>query len=157
MVKDKNGVERNDKGYIIRGQKFPKGYFKNRNYGFAKCKVCGKQIKKTCSQTTYCKECYHNKILEFNRKRNQERKDRYREYYRQYYHRKKKNNPKYKEKNLLRAYAYHYLRNEVFKRANYKCEKCGSSEELQLHHKRYSYDIKDIEALCRKCHDKIRY
>ena len=36
------------------------------------------------------------------------------------------------------------------------CEDCNSMKKLQIHHKKYSEDIKlnDIEILCFKCHKK---
>lgn len=34
-----------------------------------------------------------------------------------------------------------------------KCEKCGSEENIVIHHKNgYSNDIEDLEILCKKCH-----
>ena len=35
-----------------------------------------------------------------------------------------------------------------------RCENCGATEDLHLHHIRYTYPIdrKDIKRLCRQCH-----
>ena len=35
-----------------------------------------------------------------------------------------------------------------------RCKECGSVEDLQIHHKRYSYpiELKDLVRLCRGCH-----
>jgi len=35
-----------------------------------------------------------------------------------------------------------------------KCKKCGSSEKLVIHHKRYGEDLtlEDLDVLCKHCH-----
>lgn len=39
------------------------------------------------------------------------------------------------------------------------CEICGSTENLEIHHKNYSYPIikEDLARLCKSCHSKITY
>lgn len=38
----------------------------------------------------------------------------------------------------------------------YKCERCGSTKKIQVHHKTYinvgNEGLKDVEVLCSKCH-----
>ncbi len=43
---------------------------------------------------------------------------------------------------------------------HYKCTRCGSEHELQVHHKNYpsvfgKESIFDLQTLCRSCHQKI--
>lgn len=52
-------------------------------------------------------------------------------------------------------------RNEILQRDKYRCCKCGSEINLQVHHKRYidgrkawEYDNSDLITLCNKCHYK---
>ncbi len=35
------------------------------------------------------------------------------------------------------------------------CKKCGSKVQLQIHHKKYTTNLKDLEILCMKCHKKL--
>jgi 5-methylcytosine-specific restriction endonuclease McrA len=49
------------------------------------------------------------------------------------------------------------VRPVVLKRDKHKCVKCGSKENLDVSHKRYSLldlTIKDLETLCRSCHKR---
>ena len=61
-----------------------------------------------------------------------------------------------------------YYRSEEWKRIRelrknydgYKCRNCGSTVNLQVHHKNYSFqgreDVKgDLTTLCGACHEKI--
>ena len=44
----------------------------------------------------------------------------------------------------------------VWERARGKCEKCGSQENLCIHHNNgYSNDLEDLVLVCRSCHRKI--
>ncbi|MBY8995220.1 MAG: hypothetical protein KGD59_11760 [Candidatus Heimdallarchaeota archaeon] len=45
-------------------------------------------------------------------------------------------------------------RGEILQQRGNKCEKCGSTEKLHVHHKKGRDDIldKDLEVLCQKCH-----
>jgi DNA-binding NtrC family response regulator len=61
-----------------------------------------------------------------------------------------------KEKIILRAYAHQHLKKEIFSRAKGICEICLINPAKQLHHKKYTKDIKDIIAICLKCHQEIR-
>ncbi len=40
-------------------------------------------------------------------------------------------------------------------RKGQKCEKCGTGEDLQRHHLRYTTRREDFMFLCRKCHNGI--
>lgn len=65
-------------------------------------------------------------------------------------------NKKYLSKEWLQT------REAVFKRDNYECVKCKSTEDLRCHHKLYvskypiwAYDLCVFETLCEKCHSKL--
>lgn len=70
---------------------------------------------------------------------------------------KKKDNHSRKDK-LKRQYKIRkYIRPHILKRDNYKCVKCGSSENITIHHKiEISQGGNDSEenliTLCYKCH-----
>ena len=60
---------------------------------------------------------------------------------------------------LEKTKAYEELRNNVFANSNYKCQKCGSSENLCLHHicnfqdyPELRLDENNCACLCEKCH-----
>lgn len=60
----------------------------------------------------------------------------------------------------LESRHWHLLRGQAFKRDRYKCLKCGSSKNLQGHHKRYKADFRQvpldwIETVCKKCHEDL--
>jgi hypothetical protein len=48
-------------------------------------------------------------------------------------------------------------RREKLKKAGWRCNKCGSTKDLQVHHKNYlrlwRERDKDLEVLCRGCHE----
>lgn len=53
------------------------------------------------------------------------------------------------------------FREHVFKHRGRKCEVCGSTKFLQIHHLRYKkkhyaweYKVKDMRVLCKTCHEK---
>ncbi len=45
-------------------------------------------------------------------------------------------------------------RKEILQQRGYKCELCGSTTKLEVHHKKGREDIldKDLELLCKECH-----
>jgi 5-methylcytosine-specific restriction endonuclease McrA len=53
---------------------------------------------------------------------------------------------------------YSELRNQALAAAGYRCERCGFSGPLELHHKHYASlgneRLTDVEMLCRKCHER---
>lgn len=53
------------------------------------------------------------------------------------------------------------LRQRLIKERGDKCEKCGSTEFLQVHHKTYRNVYKekdeDLQVLCRRCHFKTHH
>ena len=65
----------------------------------------------------------------------------------------------YKEK--LKDPNWRKRREEIFRRDNFQCQKCGSRLNIQVHHKKYNYkkhpweypDI-DLITLCGYCHRK---
>lgn len=58
-----------------------------------------------------------------------------------------------KNKNHIKDY-----RKLLIKALGNKCQKCGATLNLVLHHKRYkdNLEMKDIELLCSKCHANLR-
>jgi len=65
-------------------------------------------------------------------------------------------------KDQLKDKRWKKLANKIRKRDNYTCQKCGSHEHLQVHHKKYiknrlawEYDDSNLITLCSDCHKKI--
>jgi 5-methylcytosine-specific restriction endonuclease McrA len=59
----------------------------------------------------------------------------------------------------LESWDWLRLRNRMFLRNDYRCERCGlhgTDKQLQLHHKHYETLGReapgDLEVLCRRCH-----
>jgi len=48
------------------------------------------------------------------------------------------------------------IRKQVLARDNFKCTKCGSTEKLEIHHKRSKggNGLDNLETLCQKCHEE---
>lgn len=63
----------------------------------------------------------------------------------------------YKEGYLLSS-KWQEKRRSILMRAGYKCELCGSTDRLDVHHLTYErvrYERPDdLQALCRSCHDR---
>lgn len=59
-----------------------------------------------------------------------------------------------KSSNLIENY---YIFPLLMKNQKGRCNKCKRREKLELHHKRYAWDLKleDYELLCKKCHFDI--
>jgi len=59
-------------------------------------------------------------------------------------------------KSYLKSNKWKKLRETKLKLAGYKCEKCGSTDNLHLHHKTYKRlykeHLKDLIVLCEICH-----
>jgi len=58
-----------------------------------------------------------------------------------------------KEKYKIQQIAYYKLRKQLL--LNAKCLECGTTEDLQLHHKEYNNNPDSIIVLCRICHKKL--
>lgn len=56
----------------------------------------------------------------------------------------------------LQTHHWQLTRHEARSRAGCKCERCGSGDRLQVHHKTYAHlwhePPEDLEVLCRRCH-----
>ena len=134
------------------------------------------------NQQQYCKKCGVVKAKEREHKRavSLNRKNWFNAYYTKnkavYNKRSKKHYKKFRSKILeyqkenrinnheivkMREYAYKHFRNELLKKAQYRCQNCNKKGNLHLHHKEYTQhnkkefrneDIKKIVVLCPKCH-----
>lgn len=76
---------------------------------------------------------------------------------------RKKHNYPLKKCNYLNVYyekTWHDYRELTFEKYGHCCAKCGSKEELQIHHiipisKGGTNDLTNLIPLCKKCHEKI--
>lgn len=59
----------------------------------------------------------------------------------------------------LNSKKWHDKRNEMLNFSNYKCNRCGEMEKLQVHHLNYNTigdeSLGDLEVVCVSCHKKI--
>lgn len=66
----------------------------------------------------------------------------------------RKNNPFIKERDKLRHFALMKLKENIIKERK-KCEKCGTTENLEIHHRNYqSNELNNLVLLCHNCHIK---
>lgn len=55
---------------------------------------------------------------------------------------------------------WEYIRKRKFEQTDYKCEECGATEDLQVHHETYEHHyrehlyLNDLSTLCRNCHER---
>lgn len=61
---------------------------------------------------------------------------------------------KYPEKQKARNWSK-YHRKEILEVKGEKCEECNSVENLEIHHKKYTNNLEDLQILCMKCHKKL--
>ena len=52
------------------------------------------------------------------------------------------------------------IRRRRLERSHYRCEKCGATKRLEVHHLTYERfgggeTMADLQVLCERCHDKI--
>lgn len=61
--------------------------------------------------------------------------------------------------NYIKSDKWHWIREEKFKKAGYKCEICGAVKNLDVHHVTYKRlgreKMSDLAVLCRKCHKTL--
>lgn len=70
----------------------------------------------------------------------------------QYY--REKDKPERRFKRSIRGRSLQI--SEIFiKSKGEKCEMCGATENLHIHHKKYTMNFDDWQLLCKKCHKKI--
>jgi len=74
--------------------------------------------------------------------------------------RKKKTKPikRYRNKEeYYKSEEWHIKRTFALHRANHRCQRCGRSKSLDVHHltydRLYNEHPEDLEVLCKKCHD----
>lgn len=73
-----------------------------------------------------------------------------------------KSNKSYWNYESRRSSNYKKWKEEVLKRDEYKCQRCGKTEDLVAHHIRHfskdiksRYDINNGITLCQKCHREV--
>lgn len=68
-------------------------------------------------------------------------------------------NRNFSYRKYLRSKAWRALRKQVLIRDGYRCQKCGSNENLQVHHRTYDNigreKPEDLVTLCRKHHEQL--
>jgi len=143
------------------------------------CKKCQKPYLKSGKSQQYCKPCAYLRRRErereydrkrrtkieykdwFNEWRNQPiQKQKKREADKAYYLKNKEKLLKYqkekraldKEKIKFRNHAVKVLKKVLFDERGEKCERCGSTNNLVVHHKKYTNNLNDLEILCTRCH-----
>lgn len=89
------------------------------------------------------KQKWRNNHKEEQRQKERERIIKFRQRHPDYY---KNKLPEAREKARIKAITNHKLK----KKSN--CERCGSTENLEFHHKKYTAKPEDIMTLCRTCH-----
>lgn len=67
---------------------------------------------------------------------------------------------KIRDKNFVgraRKYARKNLYKKLLERENHTCQDCGTKNgiELQIHHKKYTNKLEDLDLLCKSCHEKL--
>ena len=68
-----------------------------------------------------------------------------------------KGNPRYKHGNDVGWYKYHKEAREKIHLLPPYCERCGTTENLRIHHKDHNIrnnDLSNLEHICRRCHRK---
>ncbi len=66
----------------------------------------------------------------------------------------RKSRLKGKEKGKFRQWAI-YWRERILAEKGSNCETCNATENLEIHHKKYTKNLEDLQILCRKCHRKL--
>ncbi len=46
-------------------------------------------------------------------------------------------------------------RKHILEKMGAFCDLCKTKEKLEIHHKKYTNNFKDLQVLCRKCHMRI--
>jgi len=61
--------------------------------------------------------------------------------------------------NYLKSQEWYILKNLALKYSNYKCSKCGETENLNIHHLNYNNigneEISDLITVCNSCHKEF--
>lgn len=54
---------------------------------------------------------------------------------------------------------WHYTRRVALERAGHRCQACGTTHKLHVHHRSYQHlgdeHDDDLRVLCRTCHDRV--
>lgn len=58
---------------------------------------------------------------------------------------------RHKKHREIRKWAERH-KEEIFEKLGKKCNKCGTTEDLTIHHKQYETGIENLEILCNKHH-----
>jgi len=120
------------------------------------CINCGKKLKG--KQKKYCSpECSSIYGYYKNHKKNLERVrnyDRTHKEIKRAYDKKRRKVKDYNKKKYYQHYSQRHHFPILIEKFN-GCQFCKSKERLQIHHKKYTNDIKDCLLLCEKCHKKL--
>lgn len=69
------------------------------------------------------------------------------------YDKKRREKKGYNKIKLIQHYSKRYFL--ILLKKYEKCQLCGSKENLEIHHKKYTKKLNDCMLLCRNCHKKI--
>lgn len=61
----------------------------------------------------------------------------------------------FKRKNKKKSISFKELKKQVFKRDGWKCQICGSEDDLTIHHLREGDDLDCLLTVCKQCHSEI--
>ncbi|MFW6282022.1 MAG: HNH endonuclease [bacterium] len=113
------------------------------------CENCGKEYNPTSNRQKWCKKC-GEEIKQKNKK----------EYIKKYHknnYKKKGYNQKGENNNSYKTGIGFFQRKKRDSMEEVKCERCGSKENLLVHHKdrnRENNNLENLEMLCKSCHQK---
>jgi hypothetical protein len=92
---------------------------------------------------------YREKRIKYQRKYDKSHKEMKREY-------DKKRRETTNKNRIRKIQSYSHKKYFKVLLKKYKgCELCGSKKKLELHHKKYTKNIKDVMLLCQPCHKKL--
>ena len=138
--------------------------YKKKYYQLHREAISKKRKEKYISQAKpqrYCEVC--NQPVGCNAREALCRIHQYEKYYKWTIEQRKKSNKDRARKN--RAWKIGHDPKTIYKKFNYRCKTCGSTKNLQIHHKdgkgsnvlinKRNNNIGNLELLCIKCHGKL--
>jgi 5-methylcytosine-specific restriction endonuclease McrA len=113
------------------------------------CEECGKEYKPASNRQKWCTFC--------GEKIKKEKKKEYMKKYHKEHYKKKGYNQKGENNNSYKTGIGIFRRKKLESVEEEICERCGSDENLLVHHKdrdRTNNDLDNLELLCKSCHQK---